>query len=37
VTSTELHAASQRTTRTIIAEVGIVLLYLAITFTAATC
>ena len=32
VTSTELHAASQRTARTIIAEVGIVLLYLAITF-----
>jgi ABC-2 type transport system permease protein len=32
VTTTELHAASQRTARTIIAEVGIVLLYLAITF-----
>ena len=31
-TNTELHAASQRTARTIIAEVGIVLLYLAITF-----
>ena len=31
VTSTDLHAASQRTARTIIAEVGIVLLYMAIT------
>ena len=31
VTNTELHGASQRTARLIIAEVGIVLLYLAIT------